>query len=105
MHKSLVTTGSRPWLALALCAGISGCAEPDAPSSYEEVESQTEELLLIGATWPNGQVPVCWSIDPNPKGKFPLTTLTAAQKQRVRDVLAASWPRVAHIDFTGWGNC
>lgn len=88
------------------------CADEPSPQDLlEEEEFEEQELFVDQDTrlWPNGKVPVCWSIDPNVTGKFPLMQHTdeerAAFRATVREAVDNSWARVAKIDFTGWKDC
>lgn len=105
-----------PLAAAALAVLTPACADMDVEGMEAEdmeaegvmLEGKTQELYMAPVTkWPNGQVPVCWSIDKNRKANStaPVTTMTTEQKRRVRDIAAASWPAVAKVDFTGWADC
>jgi hypothetical protein len=91
-------TLSKMLMPLAL---LSACAGDAAPGDEYEVElaRADQPLLLEGAKWPNGTVPVCWTAASTGRGDF------AALSQHVRNVAQATWPQVANVEFTGWGAC
>lgn len=90
--------------ALTVCAGAPACADVGAEDP-QELASPELALWQNGKLWPKGQVPVCWSIATKPPGAAPLGKLTAAEKTRVQQIAANSWPVVANVDFTGWADC
>lgn len=90
---------------LALCAlvpllsaaGI-GCSGQDFEES-ESLGTNQDQLLLSGAKWANGIVPVCWDSASTTRADF------ALRSRQVRDLANNSWPTVANVEFTGWGTC
>ena len=85
-------------IILAVALGTSACE--GAPEEVEIQDVPTVNPLLIDSatsTWANGKMPVCWA---NPGfGNFASLSLAT------RNAALSSWPEVAKIDFTGWGNC
>jgi hypothetical protein len=82
--------------ALAGALTALGCVaqtEQEEPSAA--TESASHPLYKTSATWPNGMVPVCIDDD-------------AEQRRlayRVRDILGATWSKVANITFFMWDTC
>ncbi|HTE52345.1 MAG TPA: hypothetical protein VK698_15945 [Kofleriaceae bacterium] len=65
----------------------------------EDVGSTEHELFLEGNEWAAGVVPVCWSATSQARTDF------AVLSQVMHDIVNASWPAVADVEFTGWGAC
>jgi hypothetical protein len=85
----------RPWfLLLALAAATAGvdCA---APVDGDEATAQSDDALYVlrSTVWSNRSIPVCWQNG------------SAAEREWVRDAVMSTWPRVANVTFTGWGDC
>jgi hypothetical protein len=67
-----------------------------APDGSDELPAEAQDhLYLLGRTWPNGLVPVCF--DP--------ATATAASMPYIRVTLHNSWAQAANVRFTGFGPC
>jgi hypothetical protein len=81
--------------------GATACAVGSEESQFdEETISIAEQPLFLEATkWPDGKVPVCWPATTRARKDF------AARSNQVKDLLNASWPAVANVEFTGWGAC
>lgn len=92
------TRWTRSGLLLLAATGLLAGCELDGYEE-EEVGSTEQELFLTGMKWPQGKVPVCWSESSLDRDDF------GALSRRVRDLLNASWPAVADVEFTGWGAC
>jgi hypothetical protein len=92
---------SKRTVSLALVLAAAGLSAACALESeeWEEVGSSEHDLYLSGNTWPNGVVPVCWSALSRERDDF------TERARQVYDILNASWPAVADVEFTGWGAC
>jgi hypothetical protein len=76
-----------------------GVDRPVVPPEHCDDEDLPPGAHLIGAAWPRGTIPVCWSGASMERSDF--TTLS----MHVQNAVNASWPRVAGIEFTGWDSC
>ena len=92
---------SKRVVLLVFVLALGSCSLGDTSTSDDGVVTKVARpLYLVGAKWPNGQVPVCFDQNvPNPDPAF------LADLKIVRVALAGEWSAVAHIDFTGWGQC
>lgn len=87
-----------PGLSAWFCLLAGACA----PASKDALvtESTQKPLYMTGTRWPsNGtttQIPVCLGATAQASPQL------AAQ---VRQWVEESWPTVANVSFTGWGNC
>jgi hypothetical protein len=81
--------------------GLVGLLAACDMSGYEseDVGSTEHPLFLTEPKWANGVVPVCWPAATRARSDF------ATRSRQVRDILNASWPSVANVEFTGWGAC
>src|SRR4051812_12252128 len=73
--------------ALGVALSVFGCAQQDALPG-DGLEQATEDLYLVGTTWPAGSVFVCF--DPNDGAN-------ATARANAQRVLADSWSRAAAI--------
>jgi hypothetical protein len=92
---------SKRTVSLVLVLAAAGLPGACALDGYEEEDIGSSEhgLYLVGNTWPNGVVPVCWSSLSQGRNDF------LQRARQVRDILEASWPAVADVEFTGWVPC
>jgi len=77
------------------CLGV----EPQDSASNNQVESSKNAIMLSGAKWPGGTIPVCWDAATVARSDF------ASLAPQVRNLANASWSAIANVDFTGWGTC
>lgn len=86
------------WITTLLPIGTGACSASDG-ETFASFETAEEELLLGGASWPQGIVPVCWSSTSVARRNF--ATEAALVKRR----LTETWQAVANVHFTGWVAC